>query len=328
MIRGTLSTAMNTRIFRTSSLLLSVIVLSQLFVSAESVLQTSSALMLPTSSAVCLSLAHSMSIGSRDTSTEGEVTVLQTFLADKGYLLSEPTGYFGSLTKKAVVDFQKANKVDPIGLVGPSTRATLKKVSCSTSGKSQEKAPLVLGSFGSIIATPPVIVTPVKTALAPFKLYVNDSIQVDASSVPKEFATDMCKKFVTSNASASVRCMWNGVDIQETTTASIGASPVTVPPVYMGAPFVKLIVSPITVPYKGGYDSFELTSEKMTSCTLYFKDEPSAHWISGGSSLGVNFKLPGYKGMEKSRSYYASCSSVSGQIVNSETVLISVSATQ
>jgi len=295
-----------------------------MFVSAESVISTTHETVLPTPKVTCLSLTRSMGVGARDTSTEGEVTALQMFLATKGYLASEPTGYFGSLTKKAVVDFQKAHDVDPLGLVGPSTRATLKKVSCVISAKPVGKSPIIIGGFGGVLATSSVVVTPVKTILAPFKIYVNGSIQVDSSSVPKEFALDMCKKFTTSNVSSSVRCVWGEIELHDSGVVPPSTSIATKPPVYTGAPFVKIIVSPTSVPYRGGYDSFELKSEGMTSCTLYFKDEPSTRWISGGSSLGVNFTLPGYKGMEKSRSYYASCSSVSGKTINSDTVLITI----
>jgi peptidoglycan hydrolase-like protein with peptidoglycan-binding domain len=37
----------------------------------------------------------------------------------------EIIGYYGSVTEAAVVEFQKANDIDPIGIVGPRTRAAL-----------------------------------------------------------------------------------------------------------------------------------------------------------------------------------------------------------
>jgi peptidoglycan hydrolase-like protein with peptidoglycan-binding domain len=58
-------------------------------------------------------------------STGEEVTQLQIALQVLGYFKTTPTGYFGPITKAAVVSFQVANSVDPIGIVGPRTRAAL-----------------------------------------------------------------------------------------------------------------------------------------------------------------------------------------------------------
>lgn len=91
-----------------------------------------------------------------------------------------------------------------------------------------------------------------------------------------------------------------------------------------GNPSVELLISPTSVPNLGGYDSFELRTSSMNTCTLYFKDEPSTTWISGGSSLGTNFTLPGFKGMTKSRSYYASCKDANGKKMDSSIVMITV----
>ena len=62
-----------------------------------------------------------LSLGSRgDTVTE-----LQKTLKTLGYFSSDVTGYFGPITKAAVIAFQKANGIDPLGIVGPKTRAAL-----------------------------------------------------------------------------------------------------------------------------------------------------------------------------------------------------------
>ena len=50
-----------------------------------------------------------------------DVTVLQQYLAAKGYLSAAPSGYFGALTMKAVTALQAANGIDPVGIVGPLT---------------------------------------------------------------------------------------------------------------------------------------------------------------------------------------------------------------
>jgi peptidoglycan hydrolase-like protein with peptidoglycan-binding domain len=54
-----------------------------------------------------------------------EVTGLQAVLVAEGYLKVAPSGYFGTLTKKAVIAYQAANGLDQVGSVGPKTRALL-----------------------------------------------------------------------------------------------------------------------------------------------------------------------------------------------------------
>ncbi len=58
-----------------------------------------------------------------------EVSNLQILLKRLGYFhYTEITDYFGSITKAAVVDFQKIYNIDPIGIVGPQTRSKLNKL--------------------------------------------------------------------------------------------------------------------------------------------------------------------------------------------------------
>jgi hypothetical protein len=54
-----------------------------------------------------------------------QITELQERLAALGLFSVEPTGYFGSVTKAAVVQFQAAHGIDQVGYVGPATRAAL-----------------------------------------------------------------------------------------------------------------------------------------------------------------------------------------------------------
>lgn len=86
----------------------------------------------PTVSSSCVELKKNMSYRARDVSTSGEVSILQKFLKTKGYLDSEPTGFFGSATLSAVKKFQSANSILSTGFVGPLTRAGIKADSCSS----------------------------------------------------------------------------------------------------------------------------------------------------------------------------------------------------
>src|SRR3989344_3682181 len=58
-----------------------------------------------------------------------DVVVLQTTLQAAGYfpVSITPTGYFGSVTKNAVIDYQKASGLPTTGYVGPLTREALSK---------------------------------------------------------------------------------------------------------------------------------------------------------------------------------------------------------
>lgn len=57
--------------------------------------------------------------------TNSEVKELQKLLATLGYFKEDATGYFGNITKAAVTAFQKAEGIEPLGFVGPATRAAL-----------------------------------------------------------------------------------------------------------------------------------------------------------------------------------------------------------
>ncbi|MDP2705531.1 MAG: peptidoglycan-binding protein [Patescibacteria group bacterium] len=54
-----------------------------------------------------------------------DVQELQLLLKREGYFNDEPTGYFGAITRASVIAFQNANDIEPLGIVGPKTRAAL-----------------------------------------------------------------------------------------------------------------------------------------------------------------------------------------------------------
>ncbi len=63
---------------------------------------------------------------STDANTGGQVSGLQNFLTTTGYFHGPVSGYFGSVTKTAVVNFQVGNCIDPAsGYVGSVTRARI-----------------------------------------------------------------------------------------------------------------------------------------------------------------------------------------------------------
>lgn len=64
-----------------------------------------------------------------------DVKELQNALAKLGYFNTTPTGYFGSITRDAVIKFQKANNLTPDGIVGPLTQKTIQGL---LAGKDQQ----------------------------------------------------------------------------------------------------------------------------------------------------------------------------------------------
>lgn len=81
-----------------------------------------------------------------------EVYSLQVMLE-----VAPATGYFGPLTKAAVVKFQKANFIDPIGIVGPLTRAKLNGLAAASTQQPTPKP----------TTAKPVVAGPVITGLTP-----------------------------------------------------------------------------------------------------------------------------------------------------------------
>ena len=61
-------------------------------------------------------------------STGDEVLHLQQLLNSLGYLSVAPTGYFGQLTKSAVIKYQIDHRLQGVGQVGPLTRALLNSI--------------------------------------------------------------------------------------------------------------------------------------------------------------------------------------------------------
>jgi peptidoglycan hydrolase-like protein with peptidoglycan-binding domain len=79
----------------------------------------------------CVTIDYNLTVGARDSSTGGDVSELQDFLQSKGYLSINPTGYFGQMTRAAVMRFQSASGILSSGYVGSITRERTQSISCS-----------------------------------------------------------------------------------------------------------------------------------------------------------------------------------------------------
>ena len=123
---------------------------------------------------VCISLNKDMYFTLKDSATNGEVSKLQFFLKSKGYSDSEPTGYFGILTVKALRMYQIAKGVPSYGIVGPLTRDRIKKDSCVTG--STQTSTTTASSTASASST----ITSTTTNISQAKI---TSIKVDNASI-------------------------------------------------------------------------------------------------------------------------------------------------
>lgn len=92
-----------------------------------------------TSSAATTQFSQYMEIGM----TSSQVRLLQTVLAKDPAVYPEAriTSYFGPLTKQAVLRFQKKYGIDQLGVVGPSTRATLNAIVLGQTDISPQSTP-------------------------------------------------------------------------------------------------------------------------------------------------------------------------------------------
>lgn len=117
-----------------SGLVTSVIVFSPVFASATSV-----------------SVVHSLSVGSKGP----EVMALQELLLKLGHLKGSATGYFGNLTRIALMAYQRANGLAQVGSTGPKTRIFI------NAALAQSKAPLpppsVSGTTTNTVPPPPPV---------------------------------------------------------------------------------------------------------------------------------------------------------------------------
>lgn len=85
----------------------------------------------------CVNLNSNLKQGMKN----NEISLLQNFLKDKGYLNTSATGFFGAQTLKAVKNFQKDNNINTTGSIGPITRALINKLNCKKEDSTNNNIP-------------------------------------------------------------------------------------------------------------------------------------------------------------------------------------------
>jgi len=144
-----------------------------------------------TGGGACPALTRSLQQGS----SGADVKALQVFLNGSATTQVSVTGagspgnestFFGSATKAASIKFQAANNVDPIGIVGPATRAAIAAV-CGTGNPNPTPGPTTGGSVSVSAGAQPVnSLAPSGASRVPFTTFTltnNSSAEVTVNSV-------------------------------------------------------------------------------------------------------------------------------------------------
>jgi peptidoglycan hydrolase-like protein with peptidoglycan-binding domain len=207
------------------------------------------------------SIDNNLRYGSRG----AQVTELQEFLIDKGFLQTQSTGNFYSLTLKAVKAFQSANNIPNTGYVGILTRTEINsQLVADTSGSTAQQ---LTETGTSTTATPP---SPVITQLQ----QQNNLLQQQLTQLQTQ----------TQNQAQQTQAIQNSLNqvVQNTTPVTPPVTPPTpLPAVYdpscVAAPSIGINLSTTTLtvqPYdqNGGYDFQVLTKVTITSSCVFNPD--------------------------------------------------------
>lgn len=159
-----------------------------------------------------------------------EVTELQEFLIDKGFLKTTATGNFYSLTKSAVMSYQSSENLPSTGFVGPMTREKINAVlSVDTSAEVQETGTVTPPSDTTAVSSMQKQLDDLKTLLA--TLITKQQAQVDAQ--------------VTQAAQTQQQIQVLGAIAQNTTPAPVVAPVVAPTPVPAS---IKIVIDSMSEP--------------------------------------------------------------------------------
>lgn len=89
----------------------------------------------------CFVSDKDLSLGDgEDESSKTEVVRLQEFLREKGHLnIKKSTGYFGKITRAAMMNFQKDSGIEQTGELNAATREKIKSLRCKIANVKYEK---------------------------------------------------------------------------------------------------------------------------------------------------------------------------------------------
>ncbi|MEN9338505.1 MAG: putative peptidoglycan binding domain [Candidatus Parcubacteria bacterium] len=150
----------------------------------------------PTDYKYCVVLSRDLLYGSRDASSGNEVSALQSYLTDRGYLEYGATGYFGRATDLAVRKFQYRNELEVTGSTNEETRQIINELTCTKQMVYVDKP--VSPSKVKAVASSKVTTTTAKTTVIPAT-----KASTAASTVPKTTPTTPSYVSVTPTTNTS-----------------------------------------------------------------------------------------------------------------------------
>lgn len=162
----------------------------------------------------CLNYPMNIKLGYFDTSGDpGPIKLLQMYLASTGDFSGEPSGYYGSVTQKAMQSWQRQNGVvssgtpesTGYGVLGPKTREALKAATCTG------------GSTAVVVPTQTPVLVPVPTQTSPITIApsytscrLGDTYVPSGTSV-KAYAKSVVSAYESCEAFAITRTCTGGV---------------------------------------------------------------------------------------------------------------------
>lgn len=202
----------------------------------------------------CLSLQSNFGYGSHDLYTGNAVTSLQNFLASQGHFNGAyiGTGRYGSMTLRAVAQFQAAHGIRATGFVGPLTRAAISQISCGT-----VILPLTSGAARLYSITPSSGIVGTTVSITGFGFTSDNMVLMDGSVAARN---------VPITSSIAIACTTNPSchgGINQTITFTIPSALSPNCPVGSMCPMYMRLVTPATY-------SIVVVNSNGTSNTLYF----------------------------------------------------------
>lgn len=127
----------------------------------------------PTDYPYCVSLSSDLSYGIKDAQTKGDVSALQAYLTDRGFLETGATGFYGRSTELAVKRFEYRNQIEVNGLVRRDFRDILKELTCQKYQKiSYVDKPMSPSKKISYVSTVKKTVIPTTKVSSPKKIVI------------------------------------------------------------------------------------------------------------------------------------------------------------
>jgi peptidoglycan hydrolase-like protein with peptidoglycan-binding domain len=115
----------------------------------------------------CTTLKTSLSTRTNGQIVKNDVIALQDFLRAQGFFTLQSSGYFGSVTMKAVQNFQTSRQILASGFVGPLTRTEIARVSCAVSTQANSTTPQNNSAQTASVILAPIATTTITTSPTP-----------------------------------------------------------------------------------------------------------------------------------------------------------------